>query len=494
VFLLFGVIKAIHHEMWRDEVEAWLIAKDSSSSLEIMKTLKYFGQPALWFFCLFPLTRITSSPEIMQAFNLLIACIALYLFAQFAPFTWLHKILFAFGYFLFYEYSVISRMYALSVLLIFLFCILFPKRYDKFVILSITIFLLAHSSVPGLIIAIAFFITLIFDFFFVEKRPVKIKAIIAFFIIILGIVSSIIQIIPHPDYGIAVGWHFRQSQEYFIRTLTILYGAFFPVPFFSLNFWNTNILKELPFAIPIQITLGILMLFYGFVVLLKRLTAFFMFVIGTLGLLVFFYIKYLGSIRHHGFIFLLFVSAIWISHYCRETKRIPRFFERISSLFNKGFKAIFAILLLIHVIGGIGASYLDYIHAFSQGKATARFIKQKNLDKLLLVGDTDNTLMPISGYLGKKIYYPRGDQYGSFVLWNKKRIKPITGLEVVQKAESLSREHGKDCLIIMNRRLRKNIIAEFSLIEVGHSWKAVVVNEVYFLYILRRKEENGLSP
>jgi hypothetical protein len=120
--------------MWRDEIQAWLLARNSTSVPNLFANVKYSGHPALWYLLLMPLTRISHSPTAMQALHLLIATSTMYVFTRYSPFSVVQKILFSFGYFPFYEYSSISRNYGLGVLLIFVFCGLFERRYTKFLI------------------------------------------------------------------------------------------------------------------------------------------------------------------------------------------------------------------------------------------------------------------------------------------------------------------------------------------------------------------------
>ena len=68
--LAFGLA---HHEMWRDELQAWLLARDSAGPADLFANLKYEGHPALWHLLLMPLTRLTASPVAMQALHLVIA-------------------------------------------------------------------------------------------------------------------------------------------------------------------------------------------------------------------------------------------------------------------------------------------------------------------------------------------------------------------------------------------------------------------------------------
>ena len=172
-FLILGGFTAFNHEMWRDEIQAWLLARDSASFFELFAHLKYEGHPGLWHLCLMPLSRITASPVIMQVFHLFIAGVTVYLFARYAPFNWLQKFLFCFGYFVLYEYAVIARNYALGLLLLILFCVLFRERYKRPLWIGGILFLLAHTSVHALIVTIAISFALFCEYFLMKIARLK---------------------------------------------------------------------------------------------------------------------------------------------------------------------------------------------------------------------------------------------------------------------------------------------------------------------------------
>ncbi|NJL84461.1 MAG: hypothetical protein HC890_18805 [Chloroflexaceae bacterium] len=109
-----SLIGVLHHEMWNDELQAWLLARDSDSIFDLFANMKDEGHPALWHLVLFGLTRLTQNPIAMQFFHLLIATGVVYVFARFAPFNQLIKCLFTFSYFPFFEYGLISRSYSLG--------------------------------------------------------------------------------------------------------------------------------------------------------------------------------------------------------------------------------------------------------------------------------------------------------------------------------------------------------------------------------------------
>ena len=91
LFLLLGLILLWRHEMWQDEWQAWLIARESPSLPALFRNLRYEGHPGLWYCGLFLVSRITSSPLGMQVLHLIIATCSVYVFLKYSPFTRTHK-------------------------------------------------------------------------------------------------------------------------------------------------------------------------------------------------------------------------------------------------------------------------------------------------------------------------------------------------------------------------------------------------------------------
>ncbi len=115
LFFIVALFGLCHHEMWRDEIETWMVARDSPDLATLFEHQRYTGHPSLWYLLLFALTRLTQDPKAMALLHLAIATLTVYLFLRYSPFTPLQKGLFGFGYFPFYEYALISRAYALGL-------------------------------------------------------------------------------------------------------------------------------------------------------------------------------------------------------------------------------------------------------------------------------------------------------------------------------------------------------------------------------------------
>src|SRR5438094_4459713 len=147
VFFVIALIGILNHEMWRDELHCWLIARDSHSFAQLYQNRSYDGHPLLWYALLYILTWFTANPVAMQVLLLILAAGSVYLFNRFSNFTVLQKVLFSFGYYSIYEYSIIARSYSLGFFLVISFCSLYVNRGRNVAWLFLVLILLANTSV-----------------------------------------------------------------------------------------------------------------------------------------------------------------------------------------------------------------------------------------------------------------------------------------------------------------------------------------------------------
>ena len=501
LFFAVGAFTASHHEMWRDEIQAWLLARDSTSVFNLFANLKYEGHPGLWHLCLMPLSRITHSPVIMQMCHLLITGVTVYLFVRYAPFNWLQKLLFCFGYFVLYEYAIIARNYALGMLLITVFCVLFKERYKRFIWVGCVLFLLAHTSVHALIVTIAIGIVLCCEYVFggrllrplhqeietvEDKRPIW----IGFVLIGVGIITAVLQLNPPSDTGFAVAWHFNYDTNRVNDIVKLISRAYLPIPKPVLGFWGSNLLTTYSLFQTIQIPLCYFLMLLSALLFLKRPTALLTYLISTFGLLAFFYIKYHGSIRHHGFLFLAFLMCCWIYQDCPrinlgKTEQADMG-SAIDRVFNRAKTVLVTLLLICHAIGGIIAVRMEHRHIFSYGKLTAEYIKSQGMQGLPMIGNKDSAVSTVVGYLQepRQIYYPRSSRFGSFIRWDEARTPSISKRRVIEAAKTLSNEKSQDVLIILNGSLSANQIEQYKLSFLVKFTGSTVRDEGFYLYLI----------
>jgi hypothetical protein len=249
-FFALGLLLIGRHELWQDEWQAWLIARDSATIRDLFNNLRYEGHPGLWHLGLFGLSRLTPQPLAMQVLHLVVATATVYVFLKFSPFTNFQKILFVFGYFPFFEYAAISRNYASGLLLLFLFCAVFPSTLrKKFLVLCGILFLLAQTSVYGLFLVLALGLALVVTAF-TDKSfgpgPSTLELLAGLALMVAGVCLSILQLVPPPDSGLALGWKFDLDLPHLTNAVATVWEAYVPMPAPQYHFWGTNLISNQP--------------------------------------------------------------------------------------------------------------------------------------------------------------------------------------------------------------------------------------------------------
>jgi hypothetical protein len=491
IFIALGCVGILNHEMWRDELQAWMIVKDTSSIVDIFKNLKYESHPGLWYICLYLISRFTRSPVAMQFLHLAIATTSVYVVVRFSPFSRIQKFLLSFGYFLFYEYSLISRSYALGVLLIFLFCTLFKNRKRNYVSISIVLVLLANTSIYGLILAFSLALTLGVDALNEEKlNSFKIsnrKFYVILLILVIGYSLAVLQMLPPKDSGFLASTEIPSLDFYKIQaTLEVVWKSYVPIPkLSSTQFWDSNIVENgiLWIGLTKLSVLSLLLIFLAGVLLANNLTIFALYTSGTLGILLFTYYKYFGSIRHHGHLFLLLVACWWLSYY----------YPRLQSQLSKRYASKFlTVILCCHLVGGAFAYSKDLAEPFSAGKEAVRFLNsQPHLSNLPLAGSTDYVASSIAGLMDKKIFYFEGGRVGSFIIWDQKRRQGMatssrTESQVLEKLQGFMQQERSDIVLILSYPLERDS-SDSKIHELARFTRSITIDEHYYLYHVQRQ-------
>ncbi len=143
VYLFITIFALFHHEIWRDEAQAWCLVRDLNF-FEIVNNIKIEGHPCIWYLILFPLTRLHLPVESMQILSLLFVFVSVIFFIFKSPFNYFQKILIVFSAGMLYYLPIIARSYSLIPILIFICAYFYPKRFDKPYMYLLPILLLSH--------------------------------------------------------------------------------------------------------------------------------------------------------------------------------------------------------------------------------------------------------------------------------------------------------------------------------------------------------------
>ncbi|MBR3163214.1 MAG: hypothetical protein IKF17_03860 [Clostridia bacterium] len=168
------------HEPWRDEIHAWLMAKELSIPNLFFES-KFDGHPILWHLILMPFAKLNFPIITLNMLSYAIMLISCWLFIFKTKIPLGIKLFAVFTIPYTYTFSAFSRNYTLIILLLTIIGIIYNKRNQSPIIYSILICLLIHTH--SLAWGIVAGLTLTFHFYeiwlyFKKKNNTNIKSII----------------------------------------------------------------------------------------------------------------------------------------------------------------------------------------------------------------------------------------------------------------------------------------------------------------------------
>lgn len=107
-----------NHEPWRDELQAWSIARASRTPLDIFANTRLEGRPPGWQLVLWPFAQVFASPRALQLVAFAIGSLAAWLWLRTVAIDWRLKASLLFGFHFTGGYLVHARDYVLSFLLL----------------------------------------------------------------------------------------------------------------------------------------------------------------------------------------------------------------------------------------------------------------------------------------------------------------------------------------------------------------------------------------
>ncbi|HEV7735027.1 MAG TPA: hypothetical protein VGR62_22850 [Candidatus Binatia bacterium] len=467
-FVVLTVPRLLLHELWRDEAWLWLVVTESAGLEDLFSPLQRSGQGYLFPVLCLLARQVSVSPRAMQLVHLLLAGVAVYTFARWAPLRRRERVLFLLGYLPFYEYAVISRHYVAGMVLVWLACVAACSRRPALA-LGILLGLLCQTTVYGYVMAIAIAAGWMLDR---RLRRADVPALswldvsAGLGIGVAGAIMGLVQLVPQDGTSFAPGWRFDWDAEHARRVLEMPWRAFVPVPRLELHFWNTNLLDRWPDA---QAMAGVVILGLAFSLLWPRRVSVLTFGLGAVGLLAFGYVKYIGTVRHMGHFWLLFATALWLGG--GLDGQSDRRTWRARTLL---------VLLIVHCGVGVYASLMDVRHPFSNGAAIADLIRSEGLEGYPLFGHREPPAATVALALGRPLYSPSRHVFTTHPDWGPEQ-RELDPQEVRCAARALAHEEGRDVVLVMTWDLPS--WAEMD--AVGARLGAIQASEDYRVYRLR---------
>lgn len=473
-FVVVGLVNVLMHDIWRDEFQAFLIAKESVSIPDMLERMKYEGHPPLWHTLLFFLTRVSDRPPAMQLLHMLIACASAWVIMRFPLPLWMRALM-VFGYFPVFEFMVISRNYGIGFLLCMVLLFLITAERKRYVLISFLLALLSLANVYGIILTAAVVVYLATEL--IEKKELRAaagkRAMTAAAIVLgAGVVLSLLAIAPprnsYIELPVCLPLELDPKRiSHAVRTVWISYV---PIPMFKMQFWGTNFL-ELRFArffLALPLIAGSLFIFRSD----RRVLTFY--ALGTAAVIAFCYFVFIGHMRHFGHLYIVFMMSLVLAYAHRpqgKNKVFP------GGRFGQGFVMF---ILVAQLIGGVLSSFLSWHFPFTAGKAVADYIRQQKLEDRIIIGDRDWALTTVAGHLGKPLYHLTSRKYATYVVWDSERAEIMTPEQILEAAHAMQRRAGRRALVVLNYELEPEYLGDFRLVKTFT--RSIMPDEVFFLY------------
>jgi hypothetical protein len=496
--------------MYRDEWSIWLTARFSHTFDEMWHYQAHMGRPLGWMLCNWLVGKLFY-PVGLKILYVLVSTSTIYLVAQFAPFTRLQKVLFAFGYFPLYEYGTILRDYCADFFAVFLVCAVFTSDRRRPILFGLALAMVFQTVGYAILIGLMLGVAYLFDVWWnraTEKnRPPLRPFVIGIAIAMVSLATAYMVMKTTVDPNLLLD-EAAPKGTFFDRlwqTAPYLWRGCLPIPFpgqsNGTGGWNTNLLDPWP---GIQILLGLTFLISVAVFLSNRPTGLLCYLLGTAAVGYYLCAVPFFNVRHHGHYFTVFIAAMWVAG--RERRLLKSQFLEWPPLvvFRDWRSAFLTAVLAIHVIVGLQAAIVEQAIPFSGSRQAAEIIKRNAPADIPVIGDCDYAMTGIAGFLDRPIYIAWRGIYGTEICnlasvdRDQKHGKhPMDPEALAESLQKFLNAEKRDVVLVLNYQPRqlpipqKNVtllgvtISEENIKLLGAAGTSIYPDERYLVFLVK---------
>ena len=455
-FLLYigsTAFTSFHHELWRDETQAWLIARDLPLKA-LFAQANYEGSPMLWHLLLAPLAKSGLPAFSMQVIHLSIAYGIAYLVLYRSSLPVLTRVLFVFSYYMFWEYAILARSYSLSILILFVLGVLYRNRLKQPLLYACLIALLFNSNVHSVFIAIGLGCVFVFDIIRAGRESVWLPVVV----VMGGFLVAVLQLLPADDNMNRAIAHIFEWK----RPVIALSNAFFPyVP-------RTAYLSS--FAAMLIVSVA------GYHLFETDRRLFFVIAMGYLGVFYIFVFKHVGTLRHHGFLLIWLMFAMGLASVGRA---------KSGNYIDKATIALLNLCFILSIFFAGRHHYNEYRYSFSGAQAAATYINDHLGPSPIIVAHPSIKASALAPHLSTgRLWYADVEAFGTYITWNEAYAigKELDASAVLEKAELKFAASGEAFLYVTDRPLPDTLQIGYNLLYKTEEVVFGYGEERYYLY------------
>ena len=450
IILIYAFITAgimMHHELWGDEAQAWLVARD----LDIYGLIGHVrteGHPLLWYFILLPFAKFNFPVMSMQIINWFFVVAAVVIFMLKAPFNTFCKISVLCSSAFLYWYPALARSYCLIPILLFLLASLYKKQKEHPYIYVLVLVLLANVHV----VMLAFCSVLLLLFFADNRRK---KFLYPFIIGFIGVLFVVFYLYGSQNENLSVQGYNQ------IFSLGLIFDTYKNIVF--------NIYGSIS---PVFITIFSLFCIATIIFLFKKdKKMLFVFIVHFLYQFCIFLFVW-GIIAQRAWTLILVgLFCLWVA------------FENTDSLKTKRvLNTVIALTFLFSINYAGTMIFKDLFLTFSDGKNTAEFIKKNIPKNAFIMSNSPITTSSVSVYLPSdkwKFFYHKYNDFYTYTIWNKVAPNPTDPLPIGEMLKKY-----KTIYVLMSGNCYYTDIAPIYTSKNN----VMMAQEKYYIYKLENKQ------
>lgn len=428
VYCIGHLLMSLVHEPWFDEALAWLISRDSSVKTVLFEATHYEGHPGLWHLILMPFAKLGAPYELsLSIVSLLFSGAAVTIILFKAPYKRIIRLLIPFTYFMFYQYSVVSRPYCMMMLAFVLIAMNYKEKDEKPVKYFASLAFMCATSAYGVVLAGGLCIVWLIEMYIsvrkntmdgkkttnneTDKKNTFLRFIselcnkkkIIYFILLLAYALSIIwRILPASDAYASIRAQKAEAvngpvartvytvltslSDLFLTNVYCASGTIRDTEMYTIELWA---------GAAIGAVILIIIILYG-----KRHKKLMTFVIPYLMFSVFSSIVYLYK-HHIGIELLLIGFFLWICMEETDGKKIEPYkineeknnvnknkqssLEEIKTLLPSLTVIVITIIMVIPIYWNVSSCICDIKYEYSYGRQEYNYLKNNNLENATIL-------------------------------------------------------------------------------------------------------------
>lgn len=467
LYVLLTSVLVYHHEPWRDEADAWLIARDASI-VEVLRIAGHSGTPGLWYFLQMPFAKAGFGYATQGILNLALMAGAALLLLTRAPLPLAAKVLLLFGFHLSFEYPVVARNYGLGIVLTFGLAALDARKNDRPLLYGLLLGALANVSAHFFVIATAFGLAWMWEFRPGQGRSAKVPW-IGLVIGFVGCLAAVLQLRPRAD------------------------GQFSPEVF--MVFEPQRVLAAarglVPQVLPTWLLpLGVVGFGLSVLHVAVSVRALSFLLLSTAGLTYIFVFKYSGGDRHYGLLLIVLVVALWLAEGEEQRGVQHPVFRAAGRLRERWRTPTYGVLSLCLGITVLHSALLlwpvELTKSYSGAADMGRFLRQAKLDARPIAAHGANVGESVLPYLRTRaFYYPAIESFGSHMRWDRRYMEGtlVTQVEALARIERRFPDwQGGRLLLLASEEVPRAAARGFRLLHRTAERPFRIPDESYFLY------------